>query len=83
MSEKLNPHQHSFTGCMTAVVTPMHPHGGIDYAAMEALIEWHIESGTDALVVAGTTGESATLEDDELYEPVSYTHLTLPTIHLV
>jgi len=71
-SSELGPHQHSFKGSMVAVITPMHPHGGIDYAAMEGLIEWHIASGTNAVVVAGTTGESATLEDDELYELVKF-----------
>ncbi len=57
---------------MVAIVTPMHPHGGIDYASMETLIEWHIESGTDGLVILGTTGESPTIEANELYELVKF-----------
>jgi 4-hydroxy-tetrahydrodipicolinate synthase len=39
--------------------------GQVDFGALRALIDWHIEQGTDALVVAGTTGESATLAKDE------------------
>jgi 4-hydroxy-tetrahydrodipicolinate synthase len=54
-----------FTGSMVALVTPMADDGSIDLAAFEALIEWHIASGTDALVICGTTGESATLETVE------------------
>lgn len=54
-----------FHGSMVALVTPMTAVGDIDYAALEALIEWHIASGTAALVIAGTTGEAATLDDNE------------------
>lgn len=50
---------------MVALVTPMKQDGTIDFPAMENLIDWHIESGTKALVVVGTTGESATLDMDE------------------
>ncbi len=55
---------------MVAVVTPMTASGGIDYPAFTRLIEFHLESGTDALVPAGTTGESATLNFDEHCEVV-------------
>ena len=72
MSPESNPHQHRFKGSMVAIVTPMHAHGGIDYAAMDGLIEWHIRSGTDGIVVAGTTGEAATLGDEELYELIKF-----------
>jgi len=72
MSLTVNPHQHPFKGSMVAIVTPMHSHGGIDYAAMEALIEWHVQSETDGLVIVGTTGESATLEDQEVYELIKF-----------
>ena len=50
-----------FKGSMVALVTPMRGDGRVDDAALAALIEWHIESGTDAIVAVGTTGESATL----------------------
>ncbi|HET7307280.1 MAG TPA: 4-hydroxy-tetrahydrodipicolinate synthase [Gammaproteobacteria bacterium] len=54
-----------FQGSMVALVTPMTTSGEIDAAALERLIEFHIENGTDALVPAGTTGESPTLKTPE------------------
>lgn len=54
-----------FKGAATALVTPMKEDGSIDYEAFGRLIDWQIESGIDGLVVAGTTGETATLSDDE------------------
>ena len=58
---------------MVALVTPMMDDGAVDYEALEALIEWHIESGTDAIVSMGTTGESATLDFKEHGEVVAFT----------
>lgn len=55
-------------GSLVAIVTPMRGDGAIDHTAWERLIDWHIESGTAGLVVGGTTGESATLTDSELWE---------------
>lgn len=52
-------------GSIVAIVTPMFPNGDVDYEAFDRLIEWHVASGTDALVVAGTTGESPTLSESE------------------
>lgn len=52
-------------GSIPAIVTPMFEDGGLDLAAFRKLIDWHIEEGTDALVVVGTSGESATLSVDE------------------
>jgi len=54
-----------FRGSMVALVTPMTDDGAIDEKALEALIEFHIENGTDAIVAVGTTGESATLDEEE------------------
>jgi 4-hydroxy-tetrahydrodipicolinate synthase len=54
-----------FHGSMVALVSPMQSDGALDYPSLERLIEYHIEQGTDALVVVGTTGESATLDFDE------------------
>jgi 4-hydroxy-tetrahydrodipicolinate synthase len=53
------------TGSLVALVTPMHPNGDIDWPALKALVEWHIEQGTHGIVAMGTTGESATLDVDE------------------
>lgn len=50
-----------FHGSMVALVTPMHADGSLDLDALDRLIDFHLEAKTDALVVAGTTGESATL----------------------
>ena len=53
-----------FTGAATALVTPL-TEKGVDYDAFEKLINWQIESGIDALVICGTTGEASTLTDEE------------------
>ena len=60
-----------FKGSMVALITPMHNDGSIDKKALHQLIEWHIQSQTDAIVVTGTTGESATLEPYEQSELIS------------
>ena len=52
-------------GSLVAIVTPMHADGGIDDAAFRRLIDWHVDQGTDAIVAVGTTGESATLDEQE------------------
>lgn len=57
-----------FHGSMVALVTPFTESGEVDFAAFKQLIDWHIENGTTAIVVAGTTGESATLRDEEKLE---------------
>jgi 4-hydroxy-tetrahydrodipicolinate synthase len=57
-----------FKGSLVALVTPFDDNNRIDYAALERLIEFHVAEGSDGLVVAGTTGESATLEKDEHIE---------------
>ncbi|HQS58144.1 MAG: 4-hydroxy-tetrahydrodipicolinate synthase [Gallionellales bacterium 35-53-114] len=50
------------TGSIVAIVTPMNPDGSLDMAAFRALIDFHIEQGTDAIVVVGTSGESPTVD---------------------
>jgi 4-hydroxy-tetrahydrodipicolinate synthase len=55
-------------GSIVAVVTPMDSDGTVDYRGLGRLIDFHISHGTEALVVAGTTGESATLEHGEHIE---------------
>ena len=54
-----------FHGSMVALVTPMRGDGAIDEDSLQRLIEFHIEQHSDALVVVGTTGESATLDEKE------------------
>jgi 4-hydroxy-tetrahydrodipicolinate synthase len=53
------------TGCGTAIVTPFRADGAIDEPALAALVNWQIESGIDFLVACGSTGEAATLDEDE------------------
>ncbi len=55
-------------GSMVALVTPMDEDGAVHYGDLKRLIDWHVSSGTDALVIAGTTGESATLAHHEHVE---------------
>ncbi|MBA3582578.1 MAG: 4-hydroxy-tetrahydrodipicolinate synthase [Gammaproteobacteria bacterium] len=59
-----------FRGSLVALVTPMQPDGAVDYAALEYLINWHCEQGTQGIVAVGTTGESATLDFDEHTEVI-------------
>ncbi len=49
-------------GSIVAIVTPMHEDGSLDLSSFRALIDYHIEQGTDAIVVVGTTGESPTVD---------------------
>lgn len=60
-----------FTGAATAIVTPM-TERGVDYENFARLIEWQIEEGINALVVAGTTGEGSTLSDAEHKEVLKF-----------
>jgi 4-hydroxy-tetrahydrodipicolinate synthase len=55
-------------GSLVAIVTPMHDDGSLDLAAYKRLIDWHIASGTAAIVAVGTTGESPTVDVDEHIE---------------
>ena len=53
------------TGCGTAIVTPFRADGSIDEQALRALVNWQIDAGIDFLVACGSTGEAATLEENE------------------
>jgi len=57
-----------FSGSLVAMVTPMRGDGSVDFGAWERLVDWQIGSGTAGIVVGGTTGESATLTDSELWD---------------
>lgn len=60
-----------FKGIATALVTPM-DENGINYSEFERLINWQIDEGINALVVAGTTGEASTLSDDEHRDAIAF-----------
>lgn len=60
-----------FTGVGTALITPM-TEQGVDYDSFGPLIDWQIENGVDALIIAGTSGEGSTLSDQEHKDVVEY-----------
>ncbi|MGM9614528.1 MAG: 4-hydroxy-tetrahydrodipicolinate synthase [Oscillospiraceae bacterium] len=60
-----------FRGVATALITPL-TETGIDYDAFGRLIDWQIEQGINALVIAGTTGEGSTLTDEEHKEAIRF-----------
>ena len=60
-----------FRGAATALITPTNE-SGIDYDAFGRVIDWQIEQGIDALVIAGTTGEGATLSDEEHKKAIDF-----------
>jgi 4-hydroxy-tetrahydrodipicolinate synthase len=57
-----------FSGSLVAIVTPMRPDGTLDFAAWRRLLDFHLDNGTNGIVVGGTTGESVALEDGEIFE---------------
>ena len=65
-----------FKGSGVALVTPF-KEGRIDYDALERLIHWHIQSGTDAIIVCGTTGEASTLTAVEKLSLIEFTVKTV------
>lgn len=71
-------------GSIVAIVTPMHEDGSLDLAAFRALIDFHVEQGSDGIVVAGTTGESPTVNVEEhellIAEAVKHAAKRIPII---
>ncbi|MGM9933966.1 4-hydroxy-tetrahydrodipicolinate synthase [uncultured Clostridium sp.] len=61
-----------FTGAAVAIVTPFNEEG-INFEELKKLIDFNIENGTDAIVIAGTTGESATMSDEEHRAAIKFT----------
>ena len=59
---------HPLIGSMVALITPMFKDGSVDFGALKALVEFHIDQGTRAIISVGTTGESATLNHIEHVE---------------
>jgi len=66
-----------FAGSLVALVTPMQPDGSIDFDAWSRLLEFHVANGTTGIVVAGSTGESATVTDQELRDLLVHARRTL------
>jgi 4-hydroxy-tetrahydrodipicolinate synthase len=61
------------TGCGTAIVTPFRADGSVDEPALWSLVNWQIESGIDFIVACGSTGEAATLDEEEWLRAVRLT----------
>ena len=66
-----------FRGSMVALITPMGEDGSVDEASLQRLVEFHVREGTDAIVAVGTTGESATLDEEE------HCHVIRRTVEMV
>ncbi len=71
-------------GSLVAIVTPMHEDGTLDYPRLQALVDWHVQQGTAAIVVVGTTGESPTVDVQEhealIKATVSYAAGRIPVV---
>lgn len=61
-----------FKGSGVAIVTPFNENG-VDFSKLRELLEWHIKSGTDAVIVCGTTGEASTMSETERKETIKFT----------
>ena len=61
-----------FTGAGVAIATPMNDDGSINFDELGRLIDFNIDNGTDAVIICGTTGESATMTDEEHVECIRY-----------
>jgi 4-hydroxy-tetrahydrodipicolinate synthase len=66
-----SPPESMFSGSITALVTPFSEQGGVDYEALDRLVDYQLENGTDGLAVIGTTGESATMSREEVIAVMS------------
>lgn len=73
-----------FTGAGVALVTPFHADGSVNYDKLEELIDYQCNNGTDSIIICGTTGESATLSEEEHVEcirrAVEFTKGRIPVI---
>lgn len=61
-----------FKGSGVAIITPFNENG-IDYEKLRELLEWHIKESTDAIIICGTTGEAATMTEQEKKDAIKFT----------
>ncbi|OFI06125.1 4-hydroxy-tetrahydrodipicolinate synthase [Clostridium acetireducens DSM 10703] len=61
-----------FKGSGVAIVTPFNDNG-VDFDKLKELLEWHVQSGTDAIIICGTTGEASTMTEDERKKAIKFT----------
>lgn len=73
-----------FTGAGVAIITPFYADGSINYEKLEELIDYHCNNGTDSIVICGTTGESATMTEEEhldcIKKTIDFTKGRVPVI---
>ena len=62
-----------FTGAGCAIITPFTAEGAVDYPALDRLLDFQIDNGTDAIIICGTTGESSTLSEAEHSDVIAHT----------
>lgn len=62
-----------FKGSGVAIVTPFNEDNKVNFKKLEELLEWHVESGTDAIVICGTTGEASTMSESERKDTIKFT----------
>ena len=62
-----------FTGAGCAIITPFTAEGAVDYPALDCLLDFQINNGTDAIIICGTTGESSTLSEAEHSDVIAHT----------
>lgn len=60
-------------GSLVALATPMHENGQVDFPCLRKLLRWHLEQGTNGVVILGTTGEASVLSSDEKAEVMAVT----------
>ena len=61
-----------FTGAGVAIVTPMNADGSVNYEKLAELLEFQINNQTDSIIICGTTGEAATLSEQEHIDVVKF-----------
>lgn len=73
-----------FEGAGVAIITPLHADGSVNYEKLDELLDYQINNGTDAIIICGTTGESATLSEEEhsavIAHTVKYVNHRVPVI---
>ncbi len=62
-----------FEGSGVAIVTPFDTNDGINFNKLEELLNWHVQEGTDAIIICGTTGETPTISDQEQEDAIKFT----------
>ncbi|MCY6960373.1 4-hydroxy-tetrahydrodipicolinate synthase [Clostridium brassicae] len=62
-----------FKGSGVAIITPFNEENKVNFKKLEEILEWHVKSGTDAIVICGTTGEASTMSESEKKETIKFT----------